>query len=467
MRKRLVFLHKLLDSDGFFACHIDDSESSYLKVLLDEIFGRSNYETTLYIRVRYPEKTLKQDMNYHKEIEQIHIYRKEYGAMPNFDYEVVGYEKFKYYVRELAKGKETTLGGKRVEIFEKDQYEIVEGEGSEDGLKEIWASGTILDGNSSGRFFRDYLTGRYKEDGLGVLYKVWGIGDDKFDYRYFTGPKRVGATKGKYYQGVPLSKLNDEAITRKVAINNFYDMAGNFGNCRSEGGVEFRGGKKPELLLQLVLEHFSNPGDLILDSFLGSGTTAAVAHKMNRRWIGVEMGDQAYSHCKVRLDNVIDGSDKTGISKSVDWQGGGGYRFYELAPTLINEDSFGEPVINKEYSPEMLASAVALHEGYTYEPSDELFWKQSKGNEKSFLFVTTRFIDQDYLARIKETMQDDEFLIIACKSYEAACESQFKNIKIKKIPNMLLSKCEFGREDYNLNIISPPVYDDEEDEFDE
>ena len=133
---------------------------------------------------------------------------------------------------------------------------------------------------------------------------------------------------------------------------------------------------------------------------------------------------------------------------------------------MINEDSFGEPVINKEYSPEMLASAVALHEGYTYEPSDELFWKQSKGNEKSFLFVTTRFIDQDYLARIKETMQDDEFLIIACKSYEAACESQFKNIKIKKIPNMLLSKCEFGREDYNLNIISPPVYDDE-DEFDE
>ena len=467
MRKRLVILHKMLDSDGFFACHIDDSESSYLKVLLDEIFGRSNYETTLYVRVRYPEKTLKQDMNYHKEIEQIHIYRKEYGAMPNFDYEVVGYEKFKYYVRELARGKETILGAKKVEIFEKDQYEIVEGKGSEDGLKEIWASGTILDGNSSGRFFRDYLTGRYKEDGLGVLYKVWGIGDDKFDYRYFTGPKRAGATKGKYYQGVPLSKLNDEFITRKVAINNFYDMAGNFGNCRSEGGVEFRGGKKPELLLQLVLEHFSNPGDLILDSFLGSGTTTAVAHKMNRRWIGIEMGDHAYTHCKVRLDRVIAGTDHSGISKEENWQGGGGYRFYELAPTLINQDSFGEPVINKKYSPEMLASAVALHEGYTYEPSDEQFWKQSKGNEKSFLFVTTRFIDQDYLARIKETMQEDEFLVIACKSYDSACEYQFDNIKIKKIPNMLLSKCEFGKEDYNLNIISPPAYEDEEDEFDE
>lgn len=224
---------------------------------------------------------------------------------------------------------------------------------------------------------------------------------------------------------------------------------------------------KPERLIERVLTLATNENDLVLDSFLGSGTTAAVAHKMKRRWIGIEMGDHAYSHCKVRLDKVIDGRDKAGISKAVNWQGGGGYRFYELAPTLINEDSFGEPVINKEYSAEMLASAVALHEGYKYEPSSELFWKQSKGNEKSFLFVTTRFIDQDYLAKIKETMQDDEFLIIACKSYDSACEYQFKNIKIKKIPNMLLSKCEFGKEDYKLNIINPPVYEDEEDECDE
>lgn len=188
---------------------------------------------------------------------------------------------------------------------------------------------------------------------------------------------------------------------------------------------------------------------------------------MNRSWIGIEMGSHAYSHCKVRLDSVIDGSDTGGITKSVDWKGGGGYRFYELAPSLINLDIFGEPVINKEYSADMLASAVALHEGYTYEPSDELFWKQSKGNEKSFLFVTTRFVDQDYLARIKETMLDDEFLILACKSYESVCEYQFKNIKLKKIPNMLLSKCEFGKEDYNLNIVNPPLYEDGEDEFDE
>ena len=82
MRDRLEILRKLLCNDGFFCCHIDDSEGSYLKVLLDEVFGRDNYLSTLYVQVRYPDKTLKQDMVFHKEIEQIHIYRKEYGATP-------------------------------------------------------------------------------------------------------------------------------------------------------------------------------------------------------------------------------------------------------------------------------------------------------------------------------------------------------------------------------------------------
>lgn len=93
----------------------------------------------------------------------------------------------------------------------------------------------------------------------------------------------------------------------------------------------------------------TNEGDLVLDSFLDSGTTAAVAHKINRRYIGIEMGDHAYTHCKVRLDKVIDG-EQGGISKSVNWQGGGAYKFYELAPTLINKDDFDEPIINPKYN---------------------------------------------------------------------------------------------------------------------
>lgn len=466
MYERLVVLRKLLADDGFFCCQIDDSEGHYLKTILDEIFGRSNYLTTIYVRVRYPEKTLKQDMAFHKEIEQVHVYRKTPLAKPILQTVEAGYEKFKHRIETTAEPiKALELGGKHVEVYAKDDYRIIEEDGSEYGLKEIWASGTILDGNSSGRFFRDYLTGRYEDDGYGVLYKVYGIGDDRYDHRFFTGPNKVGATKGKYFQGVPMAKLESGVMTREMPINGFVDLAANFGNCRHEGGSEFRGGKKPEILIKQLLTHFSAPGDIVLDSFLGSGTTAAVAHKMNRRYIGIEMGEQAYILCQTRLNRVIKG-DKTGISSDVHWEGGGGYRFYELAPTLINRDPFDEYVINDEYDADMLAAAVALHEGFRYQPDSSLFWKQSVGSENSYLFVTTRHLNSTYLDSIKNTMEDGEYLIIACRSFDSGLDKAYSNITIKKIPQMLLSRCEFGKADYNLNIVHPPVYDDEWDEED-
>lgn len=224
---------------------------------------------------------------------------------------------------------------------------------------------------------------------------------------------------------------------------------------------------KPEELISRILELSTQPGDLVLDSFLGSGTTAAVAHKMGRRYIGIEMGDHAYTHCKVRLDKVISGEDQGGISKAQHWQGGGGYRFYELAPTLINRDVFGEAVINPAYGADMLAAAVALHEGFRYQPDGTLFWKQSVGSEGSYLFVTTRHVTTAYLASIQSSMKEDEYLIIACRSFDAGLDKASGRITIKKIPQMLLSRCEFGRTDYNLHIVHPPVYEDEEGDCDE
>ena len=145
MRDRLEMLRRLLRPDGFFCCHIDDSEGPYLKVMLDEIFGRANYLTTFYVQVRYPEKTLKQDMAFHKEIEQVHIYRRDYGAQPNQNEIRSSFEKFRFYITEKGTGQRTNLGGKEVIIFQLGEYEIKEAEGSADGLKEIWASGTILE----------------------------------------------------------------------------------------------------------------------------------------------------------------------------------------------------------------------------------------------------------------------------------------------------------------------------------
>lgn len=443
MRRRLLLLHSLLEDDGFLCCHIDDSESHYLKVVLDEIFGRSNYLTSLYIRVRYPDKTLKSDMDFHKEIEQVLVYRKSSEATPNFDYDEVGYDKFIYAIEELGTGKEITLGGKTVTVFEKNEYKIIKKpDGDEYGLKEIWATGTILDGNSSGRFFRDYLNGRYEEDGYGVLYKVYGIGDDRYDYRYFTGPKRQGATKGKYYQGVPIDKLEAEKIERKKPIGGFYDLAGSFGNCRHEGGVEFRSGKKPEALIEMIIRYFSNRNDWVLDSFLGSGSTTATAHKMNRRWIGIEMGDHAYTLCKVRMDNVING-DKTGISQKVNWRGGGGYHFYELAPSLlVKNDKLPVYQINPTYTFEMLCEAICKIEGFKYKPQDVFHGHSS---EKRFIHVTTEFVNAEYIRSLSQHLDEEQSLLI----YATKIQSDMMlpdNIEVKKIPKDLLDKCDFESE---------------------
>ena len=450
MRDRLEILRRFLAEDGFFCCEIDDSEGQYLKVLLDEIFGRNNYLTTIYVQVRYADKTLKQDMDFHKQIEQIHIYRKNYGAKPNLNIVEKSFEKYNFYIRETGIGEEITLGGKRVIKFRPSDYEIYQDEGSEDGRKEIWASGTILDGNSSGRFFRDYLTGRYQTDGYGILYKVYGIGDDKFDFRYFTGPKKEGATKGKYYQGVPLEQINNPDFQQTSPIENFIDLAGAFGNCRLEGGVDFRGGKKPEILLQKILMHFSNPGDLVLDSFLGSGTTAAVAHKMGRRWIGIEMGDQAYTHCLPRLQNVITGNDSTGVTKSTGWLCGGGFKFYELASSLIIKDKYGQQIISDKYNADMLAEAMCKVLGYHYKPDTEKYWKQGYSSEKSFIYTTTMAMQETSLEKIASEIGDNNLLI--CCSAFIGNSSAYPNITVKKIPSAILKKCEWGREGYPLNL---------------
>ena len=281
MKKRLLLCRKLLASRGFIFISIDDNEAPHLKALCDEIFGEDNYEKTDYIQVRYPDKTLKSDMRYHKEIEQVLVYRKSFMAKPYLKPQEYDYDKFIYSINELSAGKEIELGGKKVVVFEQGEYEIVQHDtGFKDGLKEIWATGTILNGNSSGRFFRDYLDGRKDIDGLGILYKVYGIGDDQYPYRYFTGPKKANATKGKYYQGVPYEKMA-EGATKVTPIPNFYDMAGDFGNIRHEGGVPFNSGKKPVKLINMYLDYFAEKDITVLDFFAGSGSTGHAVLQRN------------------------------------------------------------------------------------------------------------------------------------------------------------------------------------------
>ena len=219
---------------------------------------------------------------------------------------------------------------------------------------------------------------------------------------------------------------------------------------------------KPENLLKLIIHIASNEGDWVLDSFLGSGTSVAVAHKMKRKWVGIELGEHAITHCLPRLVKVVDGLDEGGITNLVEWQGGGGFKFYNLAPSRLQKDDFGNWVIDQSYNADMLAAAMAKHEGYDYAPSEQLFWKQGQSTEQDFIFTTTQFVTVQLLDKIQEQMQENESLLICCKSFQEACDGKYANINIKKIPVMLLGRCEFGRDDYSLNIITMPVDEAEE-----
>ena len=219
---------------------------------------------------------------------------------------------------------------------------------------------------------------------------------------------------------------------------------------------------KPERLLERIIYTASNINDIVLDSFLGSGTTTAVAHKMGRNWIGVELGDHCDTHCLTRLKKVVSGEDQGGISAAVNWKGGGGFKYYYLAPSLLLQDYKGNWIINKQYNPSMLTAAMAKHEGFHFMPDETYYWKQGKSTDKDFIFTTTNFISVEFIDTIHGEMMEDESLLICCTSFSKAAD-KYSNITIKKIPKMLLGRCEFGKEDYSLNIVNMPHEDDEPD----
>ncbi len=422
---RFQYLYSLLRKDGFMFVNLDEQEHAYAKVVLDGIFGRENFIGDI-------------------------IWQKRKGGGNDSRYLALDHDYILVYAKDASKETHPV----KWRTTQSEEYRKRYKETEPDGRRYYWD--TVA---------RDGLQNPIPvsvpcPDGT-VLSINSQIGQETIMQGLENGTVRLMKTKNgwtlhhKVYMRdgqVQRSILNDVG-TNKTAGD---EMEYLFGDSKAFPYP------KPESLISRILELATKPGDWVLDSFLGSGTTAAVAHKMGRKYIGIEMGEHAYTHCKVRLDKVIAGEDQGGITKAVNWKNGGGYRFYELAPTLIERDPFGVYVINKTYNADMLAAAVALHEGFTYQPDENLFWKQSMGNEKSYLFVTTRHINGAYLKSIKDTMEDDEYLVIACCSFDRGLDRAYKQITIKKIPQMLLSRCEFGKEDYNLNIVCPPVWQEEE-----
>ena len=431
MRPRLEIIKNLLSDDGSLWISIDDDEQAYLKVLCDEIFGRHNFVCNV-------------------------IWEKKYSPQNDAKWLSDSHD----FIIVYAKNKELF----RPNLLERDEranalykYDDHDGRGP-------WKSGDVLvkSFSQSGVFpIKNPNTGVEYYPPDGSCYRFSRETAERYlqEGRFYFGKDGKGKPQLKRY----LSETRQGIVCKTIW---FRDEVGDNQEAKTENknlklSYVFAT-PKPERLIQRILFLATKPGDWVLDSFLGSGTTAAVAQKMGRHWIGVEMTEVAENYDKPRLDMVISGEDKGGVTKITNYKGGGGYKYYEIAPTLINIDSFGQEVINPLYKPNMLAASIALHEGYTYQPNPEIYWKQSTNGTNGYLFVTTKHITPEIISSIEAQMAAEEFLIVVCKSYDAAAKEISKKITIKKIPQALLKNCEFGDKKYELNIICPPAYEEEE-----
>lgn len=432
MRDRLEILYNLLMPEGSLWISIDADESHYLKVLCDEIFGRRNFVDEVIWQRSYAPINLKKTLS--RSHDTILVYTKD--RTENF---------------ELNKLPRTEDANDRYKNPDNDP-------------RGKWKSSDLSVGPAVEKNIYPITTpsGRICLPPEGYS---WRLSEERFkeyvdDNRIWFGPKGNNVPSIKRF----LSEVK-KGVTPMTLWT--YQEVGHNQDAKKEikafGFETVFDTPKPEKLIERIITLGSNPGDIILDSFLGSGTTAAVAQKMGRRYIGIELGNHAYTHCVPRLKIVTDGADQGGISKAQNWEGGSGFKFYELAPSLLKEDKFGNLVINKEYNADMLAAAMAKQEGYTYQPSQEVYWKQGFGSETDYIYTTTQFMTVEALSAIHETMAEDETLLICCTSFQRECKQAFNNISIKKIPQMLLGRCEFDKDDYSLHIISAPEVENDED----
>ena len=424
MRDRLEIIRRLLSADGSLWITIDDNEAHYLKVLCDEIFGRREFLANLVWQSKDTPGNnstgLAQTHNH------ILAYRKSELFRPNLlsrnEKQIATYKNPDNDPNGPWLGTPLT----RAEHRDRDFYPLRNKAG-----KEVWPPK-----GSSWRRPPDKLKQLELE---GRIY--WGKdGDAEFP------------VEKKY-----LSEVKEGVVNQTWWP---YDFAGSTRNASAELKGVFSGEKafdtpKPERLLYRVLELATNPGDLVLDSFAGSGTTGAVAHKMGRRWIMVELGEHCHTHIIPRLKKVIDGEDQGGISQAVSWKGGGGFRYYRLAPSLLQQDRWGQWVINKDYNAEMLAAAICKLEGFTYAPSDAHYWQHGKSTENDFIYVTTQSLTPEQLQALSDEVGEGRSLLVCCSAFRGDA-NRYPNITVKKIPKMVLSRCEWGHDDYSLNVENLP-----------
>jgi adenine-specific DNA-methyltransferase len=321
MKNRLEIARELLADDGIIIISCDDNEQAYLRILSDEIFNKPNLLSTHHIQVRYPDKTLNEKNDWQPIVEYALIYAKNRNYFePNKQADEYSTDKFVYEIKEISTGEEITVKNRKVKIYKKGEWEIIQHKNSSVKLlKETWVSGSIYSGTGNGIMVQNVIEPRLEIDGLGSLYKIDGLGEDGLGYRYFTGPQKAGASRSKMYSGVPTVKVeelkNGEAFKYK-SIPNFYDFSPDFGNISHEGGVSFNSGKKPVKMLKQFINYHKNKNSIVLDFHAGSGSTAHAVLELNRedggnrKFVLVEQMDYINTATCPRVQKVIENQEK-------------------------------------------------------------------------------------------------------------------------------------------------------------
>ena len=438
MRDRLEIIRRLLSDDGSLWVSIDDNEAHYLKVLCDEVFGRVNFVANV-------------------------LWQKRFAPNSTAQYISDSHDHVLLYAREKSKWKR--------KLLPRDEKHNQNYKNPDNDPRGPWTSGDMSARNSysAGIYPITTPSGRVISGPPKGMY--WRVSFEKFremdkDGRIWWGKSGDNVPRIKRF----LSEVMEGIVPQSIWM---HDEVGHTQEAKKEvmavvpGTEEVFQTPKPERLIKRVLELATNPGDLVLDSFAGSGTTGAVAHKMGRYWIMVELGAHCHTHIIPRLKKVIDGEDLGGITEAVGWKGGGGFRYYRLAPSLLEKDRWGNWIVNREYNAGMLAEALCKLEGFVYAPSESVWWQHGHSTERDFIYVTTQNLSAEQLQALSEEVGGERSLLVLCGAWHGVtavtAAERWSKLTLKKIPKVVLSRCEWGHDDYSLNVQNLPLLKPEPD----
>jgi adenine-specific DNA-methyltransferase len=430
MRDRLELIKRLISSDGSLWITIDDNEAHYLKVLCDEVFGREHFVANCVWQKVYSERM--DARGFSVSHDHLLVYRKSVSFSPRQLPKDQNAAQFGYFDENANKYyRRRSLRKEGSESLRQDRPSMWYAIHAPDGT-EIWP---VKPDGTEGRW-------RWKKENV-------TINMDQLEF----------VRKGNLWEIYVKQYIEESASRPPATIWSSEEVGHNHEaklEARAFNDVDVFSTPKPERLLKRVIEIATQENDLVLDSFAGSGTTGAVAHKMGRRWIMVELGGHCETHILPRLRKVIDGADGGGVTEAVGWAGGGGLRYYRLAPSLLEKDAWGNWVIAREfYDPAKLSQAVCKLMGFIYQPDATHYWMQGRASETDFIYVTTQSLTYEQLAAISNEVGDQRTLLVCCKAFRANADV-LPNLTVKKIPQAVLRKCEWGHDDYSLNIGNLP-----------